>query len=241
MSHNSPQRNSSQQKSSRKIRVFTRILTTAIKLWLRSQVSQISQLKVEINANDGEIISGCIPWISISASHAVYQGIHLTQVHLTAENIQVNISSVLKGQPLQLLEIVPVFGDLSIEESDLNASLSSTLLSDALNDVMTKILPEYTSESKLTNWQKMIIEERKILLSGNLSEQSISNSIEIAIGLSLLSPQKLQLSPIHITKSGKIMTTNHIEDIDLGEHVNIEYLKMTRGILACRGRINVNP
>lgn len=240
MSHNSP--NSRQKKSSRKIRVFTKILTTALKLWLRSQVSQISQLEVEIKANDAEILSGCIPWVSIFANHAVYQGMHLTQVQLIAENIRINIGSVLKGQPLQLLEIVPVFGELSIEESDLNASLSSTLLSDALKDVIAEILPEYSSNSKLINWQKMIIEERKILLGGNLSKQSSSNSIEIGIGLSLLSSQKLKLSPIHVNNSGEITTlVNHREEIDLGDSVNIEYLKLSRGIIACKGRINVNP
>ena len=237
MSHNTPPK-----KSSRKIRIITKVLTTALKLWLRSQVSQISQLEVEIKANDGEILSGCIPWVSIFASHAVYQGIHLTQVHLIAENIRINIGSVLKGQPLQLLETVPVFGELSIEERDLNASLSSTLLSNALSDVVIKVLPEYSSNSKSTSWQKMIIEERKILLSGNLSTQSISHPIEIGIGLGLLSPQKLRLSPIHIIKSGEMMTQkNCAEEIDLGNDVNIENLILTGGILSCRGRINVNP
>ena len=237
MSHNTPPK-----KSSRKIRIFTKILTTALKLWLRSQVSQISQLEVEIKANDSEILSGCIPWISIFASHAVYQGIHLTQVQLVAENIRINVASVLKGQPLQLLETVPVFAELSIEESDLNTSLSSMLLSNALNDVLIKVLTEYSSISKSNSWQKITIEERKILMSGNLSTESISHLIEISIGLDLLSPQKLRLSPIHITKSGETMKTkNTEEDIYLGEDVNIEDLTLSSGILACRGRINVNP
>lgn len=237
MSNNTPTK-----KSSRKIRVLTKILTTALKLWLRSQVSQISQLAVEIKANDGEILSGCIPWISIFASNAVYQGIHLTQVELVAENIRINIGSILKGQPLQILETIPVFGELSIEESDLNASLSSTLLSNGLNDILIKVLPDYSSNSKLTSWQKVIIEERKILLNGNLSRQNISHPIEIIIGLNLLAPQKLRLSPIHFIQSGEIMTTkNRTEDIDLGDDVNIEDLILTKGMLSCRGRINVNP
>ena len=234
-------RNTSKKKNSRKIRVFTKVLTTALKLWLRSQVSQISQLEVEIKANDGEILSGCIPWVSILASDAVYQGIHLTEVQLIAENIRINIGSVLKGQPLQLLETVRVFGELRIEESDLNASLSSTLLSTALNDIIGQILPEYIAKSKLTNWQKIIIEERKILLNGNLCEQSIYEQVDIVIGLSLLGSQKLQLSPIHITKSDENIIKNHTEDIDLGDDVDIQYLNLSKGILACKGTVNVNP
>ncbi|MDJ0694679.1 DUF2993 domain-containing protein [Mastigocoleus sp. MO_188.B34] len=234
-------RNTSKKKNSRKIRVFTKVLTTALKLWLRSQVSQISQLEVEIKANDGEILSGCIPWVSILASDAVYQGIYLTEVQLIAENIRINIGSVLKGQALQLLETVRVFGELRIEESDLNASLSSILLSTALNDVMTQILPEYIAKSKLTNWQKIIIEERKILLNGNLCKQSIYEQVDIVIGLSLLGSQKLQLSPIHITKSDENIIKNHTEDIDLGDDVDIQYLNLSKGILACKGTVNVNP
>ena len=119
-------------KNSYNIRIVTNILTKALKLWLKSQVSQVSQLEVEIKASDGQILSGCIPRVSITASDAVYQGLNITRIQLAAENIQVNIGSILKGKQLKLLQTVPVFGDLVVDEQDLNSSLSSELLSRAL-------------------------------------------------------------------------------------------------------------
>jgi hypothetical protein len=67
----------SPRNNSHKIRIITNVLTTALKLWLKSQVSQVSQLEVEIKASDRQILSGRIPWVSIIASHAVYQGLNI--------------------------------------------------------------------------------------------------------------------------------------------------------------------
>ena len=61
-------------KNSHKIRIITKVLTAALKLWLKSQVSEVSQLEVEIKASDRQLLSGSIPWVSIIASDAVYQG-----------------------------------------------------------------------------------------------------------------------------------------------------------------------
>ena len=88
---------------------------------------------------------------------------NITQIQLVAENIQMNIGSILKGKQLRLLEIVPVIGNLLIEEKDLNTSLSSELLSTALNDVLFKILPEYSLKSAIF-WQKIILGNNKITL-----------------------------------------------------------------------------
>lgn len=83
-------------RGSYKNRIVTNVLTKALKLWLRTQVSQIAQLEIEIGASDRQLLSGCIPRVSIFATHPVYKGLHFTQVQLVAENIQINIGSVLK-------------------------------------------------------------------------------------------------------------------------------------------------
>jgi hypothetical protein len=62
--------------------------------------------------------------VSISARHAVYQGLHLTQIQLITEGIRVNLAAILRGQPLRLLEPVPVFVELLLQELDLNTSSS---------------------------------------------------------------------------------------------------------------------
>lgn len=232
----------SQTTNINKIRIITQVLTTALKLWLRAQVSQISELEVQIKASDRQLISGRIPAVSIFATHAVYQGLLITEIQLIAEKIQVNIGSILKGKPLRLLEKVPVVGDLTIDEKDLNASLSSDLLSTALSDLLVKVLPADCPKTQPINWQEIILENNQIILRGIRVTNSETTPLEICLGLELLSGHELQLTHIQIKDDHKdLLENNHGYNFDLGSDVDIQELTLIPGKLVCRGRINVNP
>ncbi|MCC5616238.1 DUF2993 domain-containing protein [Nostoc sp. CHAB 5836] len=236
-----PEQNS-QTTSANKIRIITQVLTTALKLWLRAQVSQISELKVEIKASDRQILSGCIPSVSIFATRAVYQGLLITQIQLTAENIRINIGSVLKGQPLRLLETVPVVGHLIVEEKDLNASLSSDLLSTALSDLLVKVLPTDYPQSQTINWQEILLENNQIILRGMRVTNGETKPLDICLGLQLLSGHELQVGQISFKSNQEyILDGNHQYSLDLGSDVDIQELTLIPGQVVCRGRINVNP
>ena len=235
-----PEQNS-QITNTNKIRIITQVLTTALKLWLRAQVSQVSELEVEIKASDRQILSGRIPSVSIFATHAIYQGLLITQIQLIAENIRINIGSVLKGKPLRLLETVPVVGDLIVDEKDLNASLSSNLLSTALSDLLVKVLPTHCPKLQPVNWQEIILDHNQIILRG----MRVTNSetpLEICLSSQLLSGHELQLAHIKIKPDQEdILEDNHEYNLDLGSDVDIQELTLIPGKLVCRGRINVNP
>ncbi|MBW4479012.1 MAG: DUF2993 domain-containing protein [Tolypothrix brevis GSE-NOS-MK-07-07A] len=235
------QENSS-PKNPQKIRIISNVLKTALSLWLRSQVSQISQLDVEIQASDRQLLSGRIPGVSIFATHAIYQGLHLTQILLKAENIRINIGALLKGQPLRLLETVPVLGEVILNEEDLNDSLSSELLATALNDLLIKLLPEHSQNSKPTTWQTISLAKNKLILCGIHTDVTNPTTIEMSVSLELLSAHELQLSQIQI-KHGTAMLTevNQGQYLDLGSDVDIQELTLIPGKLVCHGRINVNP
>lgn len=236
-----PEQNS-QTTNANKIRIITQVLTTAVKLWLRAQVSQISELEVEIKASDRQLLSGRIPSVSIFATHAVYQGLLITQIQLIAENIRINIGSVLKGKPLRLLQTVPVVGDLIVDEKDLNASLSSNLLSTALSDLLVKVLPTYYPQSQPINWQEIILDNNQIILRGMRVTNSETTPLDICLGLQLLSGHELKVAHIQIQPDqGDILEDNHEYNLDLGSDVDIQELTLIPGKLVCRGRINVNP
>ncbi|WP_414529060.1 DUF2993 domain-containing protein [Nodularia chucula] len=229
-------------KKSHKTRIITNVLTTALKFWLKSQVSQVSQLDVEIKAGDRQLLSGRIPWVSINATNAVYKGIHVTQIQLAAENIQVNIGGILKGQPVKLLHIVPVVGNLIIEEKDINSSLGSELLSTALNDVVLKILPESCLKYQLISWEKITIGDHKILVVGIISSTSELTPIEISLNLELVNGHELKLENIQVRQNQVAMLENeHSFHIDLGSDIDIQELTLIPGKLVCQGKINVNP
>ncbi|MDZ8184646.1 MAG: DUF2993 domain-containing protein [Nostoc sp. ChiSLP02] len=232
----------SQTTNANKIRIITQALTTALKLWLRSQVSEISELEVEIKASDRQILSGRIPAVSIFASHAVYRGLLITEIKLTAENIQINIGQILRGKPLRLLQVVPVVGDLTVDEKDLNASLSSDLLSTALSDLLVKVLPTHCPKTQPINWQEIILENNQIILLGFKVTNSETTPLKISLGLQLLNGHELEVTRIQINDDRKeLLPENDRYNFDLGSDVDIQELTLIPGKLVCRGRINVNP
>ena len=233
---------SSPNPNNSKVKIITKVLTSAIKLWLRSQLNQVSHLEVQIEASDRQLLSGCIPGVLISASNAVYQGLHITQIELQAEKIQLNVASILKGQPLQLSAIVPVVGKLMITEQDLNNSLSSPLLLTAINDVLILLLPEYSLNSKAINWRKITLDNQVLILHGIPISEQDGAFFNIYLGLELLNGQELQLTQVQVkTDQEVLLEKNSPYMINLGTDVDIEKISLIPEQLFCSGRINVNP
>jgi hypothetical protein len=232
----------SPSKKSHKTRIISKVLKTAVKLWLKSQVSHVSQLEVEINASDRELLSGCIPWVCITAENAVYKGIHITQIKLVAETIQVNISGILKGQPVRLLEPLPVLGNLIVEEEDLNNSLASELLATGLNDVLLKFLPSPGLKSQIITWQNIILANDQILLKAIISSGNQPEPLQISLNLDLINGNELKLHNIQVIQNEvSLLEEEEIYHLNLGSDVNIQELTLISGQLVCQGKINVNP
>ncbi|OBQ19740.1 DUF2993 domain-containing protein [Anabaena sp. AL93] len=233
---------SSPNTNNSKVRIITKVLTSAIKLWLRSQLNQVSHLEVQITASDRQLLSGCIPGVSISASNAVYQGLHATQIELQAEQIQLNVASILKGQPLQLSAIVPVVGKLIIAEQDLNNSLSSPLLLTAINDVLIPLLAEYSLNFKDITWRRITLDNQVLILNGIPVSEIEGAFFNIYLGLELLNGQELQLTQVKIKTDREVLwERNSPYIINLGTDVDIAKVSLIPGQLSCCGRININP
>ena len=105
--------------------LISKVLSPAVKLWLRSQVEQVEHLNFKINGQDRQILRGYIPVVSLDSSKAVYQGLHLGDIQLQGTNIRINIGQVLRGKPLRLLEPIWLKGEVYLTTDDLQASLSS--------------------------------------------------------------------------------------------------------------------
>lgn len=214
--------------------MITKVLSPAMRLWLRSLTSHVSHLEVNISGGDRQLLSGYIPRVSIVARQAVYQGLHLSDVQLVGENIRVNLSQVLKGKPLQLLQRVPVFGEVRLQAEDLNASMRSPLLANALTDLVTTLLPDYPLAG--INWQQIMIDCDRLTLKG-----SVKNSpLIIQSHLHLASAHELHLEKIQIQTPQEIVNLDNLH-LDLGNEVAIEELTITSNQLVCRGQINIVP
>ncbi|MDB9489057.1 DUF2993 domain-containing protein [Dolichospermum circinale CS-534/05] len=233
---------SSPNTDNNKVKIITKVLTSAIKLWLRTQLSHVSDLDVQIKASDRQLFSGSIPGVSISASKAVYRGIHITEIELYAEKIQLNVSSILRGQPLQLLEIVSVVGKLIVEEQDLNNSLSSPLLLTAISDLLIRLLPQSELNSQSLTWRKITFDNQLLILHGTTTSDTHETFFNIHLDLKLLNGQELQFTQVEIKGDQGVILERYAPDmINLGTDVDIQEISLKPGQLTCYGRININP
>jgi len=231
-------------------RMISTVVSPAVQLWLRSQVDAVETLEFKLMGRDRQILRGHIPTVSIAARRAIYQGLHLSQIQLDGTDIRFNLTQVFKGKPLRLLEPVPVTGQLILRESDLQASLSAPLLSNALTELLNTFIKSYNrpdqypplNESEI-NWQQITIDGERLTLKGTVTKEATREiPIMIDAGIQLATPQQLRLHPlqIHINAQQPPIPLEHFT-IDLGAEVDLEELTLTPGQLICRGCIRVIP
>ncbi|MBC6481155.1 MAG: DUF2993 domain-containing protein [Hormoscilla sp. GM7CHS1pb] len=236
---------------SRQSQKLKRVLSPAVKLWLRTQVESVAQLQVNMEAGDRLLIAGLIPRISLSAEKAVYQGLHLSHLQLVAEGISINLPQILRGKPLRLQAPVPVVGQIQLESADLNAGLQSedSLLSRALTDLLCQLL---TSDSKINpqiilnrtpHWQKIALEAGGFTVTGSLldADGNVAPMV-IRSGVQLASDRELQLYPLDLQMPPDIRVPNRESFLlDLGKEVEIQELTLSRDLVVCHARVKVMP
>ncbi len=231
-----------------------KVLAPAIRLWLKSQTEHLEELKLSIQAGDRQILAGKIPRIEASVVAAVYQGIHIRDLQLTAQEIQVNLGQVMRGKALKLLAAFPIDLKLSLSEEDLNRSLCTPMIQQAVTQFLMGILgsADRSSQNRLTITNlKAKLQDDLIILSGNLPSSSgdaQGNTTEIAIrtGLQLTQPNKIALqNPVWLphAKAKRGMAINELNgyEFDLGSGTSMTEVTIELGKISCIGRLTVLP
>ena len=225
-------------------RIASAVLSPAVQLWLRSQVQQVDELKVKIEGSDRQIFSGAIPKVTAAARGAVYKGLHLTEVAIEGCGIRINLGQALKGQPLRLLESVPVAGVLRLSQADLNASLKAPLLADALSEFLLPMLPLTDREKSLKLKNSQIAIEAGLLTLSAAIVRAGGRQIPLVLrtGLRIASGRELMFESPEIEIDGELKSSDFNGfKIDFGREVEIEELILSPGEIVCRGGIRVLP
>lgn len=225
-------------------RIASALLSPAVQLWLRSQVQQVDELKVKIEGSDRQIFSGAIPKVTAAARGAVYKGLHLTEVAIEGCGIRINLGEALKGQPLRLLESVPVIGVLRLSQADLNASLKAPLLADALSEFLLPMLPLTDREQSLKLQNSQIAIEAGLLTLSATILRAGGRQIPLVLrtGLRIASGRELMFESPEIEMDGELKSSDFNGfKIDFGPEVEIEELIFSPGEIVCRGGIRVLP
>ena len=220
--------------------MITKILSTAVKLYLRSQVSQAEELQVKIIGKNRQIFSGYIPQVSISCSRGVYQGLHLREVKLKGTDIAFNLSEVIKKQPFKLLEPIVVAVDLCFDAKDLQISLDSDLLQSGLKDLWQNILSPYTNLTASVEWNDIAIADGQLNLSGIYRDGiGAYKKLNLSTAVTLSDRHTLCLFPLTIVDGSQVCNLTEKLEIDLGTDTTIEQLTIKPQQILCSGKITV--
>ena len=228
--------------------MIDKIISTAVKFYLRSQVEQLEDLQLKITGSNGQILQGDIPQVFLACSKGVYQGLHLSQVELTGSKIAFNVLEVVKQrQPLKLLEPIVVDIAILLTAADFQASLASPLLLDGLTHFWSSLLANNHHSSQIAFnqivWSDIAIAKQQLSLRGTLIDLA-GKTIELNLiaGLALADTRTLLFSPLQITTTPEL-TIEH-EDcfkIDLGTEVAISELAIQADKIWCSGKITILP
>ncbi len=247
-------------------RILGRILPAAVRLWLRSQVEQVEQLSLELEGRDRDILSGNLPGVAVSAQKAIYKGIHIGQLQLSAQDIRINVGQVVRGKPLRLLKAFPILGEVALSADDLNASLSSPLLAAGLSDfwrslVQTPLLDKVIEAryGRLPLRSDVELRNPRIRLGDQLlglsfyphaqaqtTEQPIilGTSIVIVLGnrLQLESPRWLEsLEDLEDPAKGMLIASLQHFQWNFGQGTQLTALAAQPEKLLCSGQLTVSP
>ncbi len=235
--------------------LVSRILSSAVQLWLRSQLLHVGYLQVKIDSSDRQLLKGSIPKVSLVARAAIYQGLYLTEVKATATNININLGQVLRGKPLRILAPFPISCELQLAELDLNASFESPILANAVIDFLRPLfLPQagclfyeelganIISTINLKE-PRTVIEPGSLTLVATISSPNCSPiSLLMGTAIEVTSPRELlfQILEWKLSSTENKLPVENIK-IDLGSEVEIEQLTLTSGKILAKGQLIVKP
>jgi hypothetical protein len=136
--------------------VLSPLMLPLIKIWLRSQVESLDTLEIEIKGRDGQILKGLIPSAKVMATGVVYQGLHLSDLCLTASEIHLNTPQVLRGEALKLLQPIQVNLELNLTPSDLKHCLDASLLTEALGTFENPMLEQQDDRTIMASLNQIL-------------------------------------------------------------------------------------
>lgn len=236
--------------------MIPKVLSPAVRLWLRSQVEAITKLEFQISGSDRQILRGHIPKVTVAGEQVVYQGLHLSQVDLAARQIQINLGQVLRGKPLRLLKSVPVQGTVRLTQADLDRSCMASLFQQALTDVWRMVLAtvDWQQVPTLLPLRTQLLELHHPQVRLNVDQLTLSAALPAAIdpsgfltlhsSIQLISPSCLQFIPTelicHMAGQAVALPVQPLQ-IDLGNEVNLQQLTIDPQQVYCVGQINIVP
>ncbi len=214
-----------------KSEIISQILAQAVRLWLPTLLDGVGQIDITITGRNQQILRGSIPQITAAAEQAIYQGLHLSAVTLSAADIAIDFQGILRGKSIHLAHAFPVSGKITLIASDLQASLAAPLLVKALADLWLRL-----DRGPAPHWQSITLAEQKLHLTG----EGVAGPVSLVTRVVLERPQEICLVEMVLSAGGVVEDLGQL-CFDLGEQTAIDHLQITPEQLSLQGKWIINP
>lgn len=243
---------------SKQSRIISTVLSPAIRLWIRTQLEQVEDLKFAIESGDRQLLSGSINQVTVSARKAVYKGLCFSQVYVTGRGIRTNLGQMIRRrQQFRLLEAFPIAGEVLWYQADLNSSLQAPLLAGGITEFLLMLirlgfddqtdLGQRSPAEVSLQVPRIVVEPERLTLSATLLPvNGNASNVTIRTGFTLENGNQLRLqNPERLSHFGakEGVPLEHLDGVafDLGSSVVIEHLALEAGQIRCRGEVTVTP
>lgn len=217
---------------------IAKLLGAAVRFWLTTQVDVVDELEVTVGGTARELLSGCLPGVTVRATGVVYQGLALQNVAIAASKIKINLSQILRGKPLQLQEAIAIDLVQTLTAANLNQSITAPLLEQAIADFIRPLLA--TADPVPFTPKHLSLGENTLILQGIWHDRPLT----LTTGLSLSNPHTLFFSHPKWTWDREapvdLPAVENFE-IDLGEDVAFRGLAIAPDKIQCEGTLLVRP
>ena len=191
------------------------VISQAIKLWLKSVCSQLEHLDLKLQGSLWRLLQGHLAGATVHAKGVVFQDLAIEQVELSSEPIDLDVGTLLKGQPLQLRQSFAVKGWVQFSETGLTRCLQSPALADFSAELSSVLLAGQPLE-------RFEIQADKILLHSAAATPVPCQCVLEAGELSLRDQHQTLVVP-------------------MDPAITLEQLELQSAQLTLRGRSLVNP
>jgi hypothetical protein len=224
--------------------IASSLLNPLVASWIRSEVDQVENLKVQISGSDADIFNGVIAQAVISGDNLAYQGFQVSQVQLNGQNIRLNVAEAVNGKNLRLLAPVPVAVQMRLSEADLNQTLQSPMIQQQLAQAKVKLpIPGGENVPFLIQNPKVKLENGRIRIQANVSTGTTAVPVTLTTGLNTQNQNQLVLiNPTWVTNGQTIPIAglNNLV-IQLDPDVQVNRLDLQTGQVLYDGQLTIQP
>lgn len=225
--------------------IASSLLNPLVAAWIRSEVQQVDNLRVQIAGSDAQILNGQIPQAQVSGDNLIYQGFQVSHLRLQGQDIRLNVGEAIQGRsPLRLLAPVPVQVSLRLTEDDLNRSLQAPLIQSQLAQAQVQLPFGGQAVPFLIRQPQVTLQKNRLRIQAQLvTPEGVEVPVTVLTGLQAQGPNQLRLvNPLWVSEGQEIPIPGLADfPIQLDPGVRIDRLELQPGQILYEGMLVIYP